>query len=103
MAYHPQTNGQSEIENLIIIDLLKAYAMKVDQQDQWERYLPMVEYACDDTIHTSMGKNPFETIEGRLKLPLMVKYLSNVFAIDEYSNDLTKSFQRIKDVISIAQ
>ena len=28
----------------------------------------------------------------------MVKYLSNVFATDEYSRDLIESFQKIKDV-----
>ena len=30
-AYHPQTDGQSEIANLTILDLLKAYVTKVDQ------------------------------------------------------------------------
>ena len=63
----------------------------------------MVEYAYNDTIHTSRGKTPFEIIKGRPKFPLMVKYLSNDFAVDEYSKDLTKSFERVKDVISIAQ
>ena len=38
--------GQSEITNLTIIDLLRAYVTKVDQQDQFERHLLMVEYAC---------------------------------------------------------
>ena len=42
-------------------------------------------------------------MEGKSKLPLMVKYLSNVFAADEYSRDLTESFQKVKDAISIAQ
>ena len=53
----------------------------------------MVEYAYNNTIHTSMGKAPFEIVEGRPKVPLMVKYLGNVFAaVDEYSQDLSKSF-----------
>ena len=63
----------------------------------------MLEYAYNKTIHTSTGKTPFEIVEGRPKLPLMVNYLSNVFAADEYSKDLTKSFQRVKDAISTAQ
>ena len=98
-----QTDGQSEIANLTIIDLLKVYVTKVDQRDQWEGYLPMVEYAYNNTIHTSTGKKPFEIVEVKPKLPLMVRYLSNVFAADEYSRDLTESFQKVKDVISITQ
>ena len=96
LSYHPQMDGQSEIANLTIKDLLKAYVTKVDQHDQWERYLPMVVYAYNNTIHTSMGKTPFDIIEGRPKLPLMVKYLSNLFAANESSKDLTKSFQGLK-------
>ena len=30
LAYHPQMDGQSEIANLTILDLLKAYVTKVD-------------------------------------------------------------------------
>ena len=82
LAYHPQTDGQSEIANLTIIDLLKAYVTEVEQRDQWEKFLPMVEYAYNNTIHTSTGKTPFEVVEGKPKLPLMVKYLSNVFAAE---------------------
>ena len=77
IAYHPQMDGQKEIANLTIIDLLKAYVPKVYQRNQWEKYLPL---AYNNTIHSSMGKAPFEVIEGRPKLPLIVKYLGNVFA-----------------------
>ena len=31
LAYHRQMDGQSEIANLTILDLLKAYVMEVDQ------------------------------------------------------------------------
>ena len=61
-SYHPQTDGQSEIANLTILDLLKTYVMDVDQKDQWKKYLPLVEYAYNNTIHTSTGKTPFEVI-----------------------------------------
>ena len=63
----------------------------------------MDEYAYNNTIHTSTGKTPFEIMEGWPKLPLMVKYLGNVFAANEYSRDLFESFKKVKDAISIAQ
>ncbi|MCO5578506.1 hypothetical protein L7F22_032349 [Adiantum nelumboides] len=91
-AYHPQTNGQSEIANLAILDLLKAYMRELDQRSQWEKYLPLVEYAYNNTIHTSIGKAPFEVIEGRTKSPLLLKVHGKIFAADEYSQDLKESF-----------
>ena len=89
-------DGQSEITNLTIIDLLKAYFTQVYHRDQWEKYLPMVEYAHNNTIHTSTGKTPFEIVEGRPKLPLMVKHLGNVFATNEYSQDHMNLFKTLR-------
>ena len=102
-AYHPQTDGQNEIANSTILDLLKAYVTEVDQRSQWEKYLPLVEYAYNNTIHTSTGKAPFEVIEGKSKSPLLLKMHGKIFAADEYSRDLKESFKKIKDAISISQ
>ncbi|MCO5588889.1 hypothetical protein L7F22_042850 [Adiantum nelumboides] len=102
-AYHPQPDGQSEIANSIVLDLLKAYVMEVDQHNQWEKYLPLVEYAYNNTMHTSTGKTPFEAIEGRSKVPLILKMHGKIFAADEYSRDLRDSFAKIKEAISIVQ
>ncbi|MCO5585889.1 hypothetical protein L7F22_039823 [Adiantum nelumboides] len=102
-AYHPQTDGQSEIANLAILDLLKSYVTEVDQRSQWEKYLPLVEYAYNNTVHTSTGKAPFEVIEGRPKSPLLLKVHGKIFVADEYSRDLKESFQKIKEAISISQ
>ncbi|MCO5611684.1 hypothetical protein L7F22_065942 [Adiantum nelumboides] len=102
-AYHPQTDGQSEIANLTILDLLKSYVTEVDQRSQWEKYLPLVEYAYNNTVHTSTGKAPFEVIEGRCKSLLLLKVHGKIFATDEYNRDLKESFQKIKEAISISQ
>ncbi|MCO5613107.1 hypothetical protein L7F22_067381 [Adiantum nelumboides] len=61
-SFHPQTDGQSEIANSVVLDLLKSYIS--DQKTQWERYLPLVEFAYNNTIHSSTGKAPFEIVEG---------------------------------------
>ncbi|MCO5592411.1 hypothetical protein L7F22_046414 [Adiantum nelumboides] len=102
-AYHPQTDGQSEIANLMILDLLKSYVTEVDQRSQWEKYIPLVEYAYNNTVHTSIGKAPFEVIEGRPKSPLLLKVHGKIFAADEYSRYLKESFQKMKEAISISQ
>ena len=100
-AYHPQTDGQSEIVNSIVLDLLKNYVNDVDHYNQWEKYLPLVEYAYNNTVHSSTGKSPFEIIEGRPKFPPILRMHQNIFASDEYVRDLQTSFEKIKDAIKI--
>ena len=102
-AYHPQTDGQSEILNSIVLDLLKNYIGEIGQRDQWEQYLPLVEFAYNNTVHTSTGKAPFEIIEGRAKLPLIIKPHEKIFAADEYVRDIAVAFDKVKDAIAKAQ
>ena len=103
LAYHPQMDSQSEIVNSIIPDLLKCYVNEVDQRNQWEKYLPLVKYAYNNTMHSSTGKSPFEVIEGKPKPPLMLKTKHNIFVADEYVRDIKESFQKIKEAISASQ
>ena len=72
---------------------------EVDQRNQWEKYLPLVEYAYNNTVHSSTGKSPFEVIEGKPKPPLLLKVKNNIFATDEYVRDIKESFQKIKEAI----
>ena len=102
-AYHPQTDDQSEIVNSIILDLLKCYVNEVDKYNQWEKYLPLVEYAYNDTVHSSTGKSPFEVIEGKPNPSLMLKMKHNIFVADEYERDIKESFQKTKEAIFALQ
>ena len=102
-AYHPQTDGQSEIVNSTVLDLLKNYVNEVDQRNQWEKYLPLVEYAYNNTVHTSIGKSPFGIVEGWSKFPPILRMHQKIFTGDEYVRDLQASFQKIKDAIKESQ
>ena len=85
LAYHPQTDGQSEIVNSMILDLLKCYVNEIDRHNQWEKCLPLVEYAYNNMVHSSTGKYPFKVIEGRPKTYLMLKMKHTIFVVaDEY-------------------
>ena len=103
LAYHPQMDGQSEIVNSTILDLLKSYVLEIDQRNKWERYLPLVEYAYNNTVHSSTSKIPFEIIEGKPKPPMLLKMKYNIFVTDEYVRDIQDSFKKIKEVISTLQ
>ena len=102
-AYHPKMDGQSKVANSIVLDLLKSYVGEVAQANQWEKYLLLMEYAYNNTIHSSTSKTPFEVIEGRPRLPLILKPHNKIFATDEEVQDIRVAFDKIKDSISLAQ
>ena len=62
-AYHHQTDGQSERTIQTLEDMLRAVVL--DWGDSWEKYLPLVEFAYNDSFHTSIGMSPYEALYGR--------------------------------------
>ena len=82
---------------------MRIYTGEVEQCDQWEQYLPFVDFAYNNTVHTSTGKALFEIIEGRPKLPLILKPHKNIFAADEYVRDMAVAFDKVKVAIANAQ
>ena len=77
-AFHPQTDGQSEIANSTILDMLKCYV--AERKAEWEKYLPLVEFAYNNTVHSSIGKAPFEIIYGKVILPPILRTKDEIFA-----------------------
>ncbi|MCO5587557.1 hypothetical protein L7F22_041507 [Adiantum nelumboides] len=101
-SYHPQTGGQSEIVNSTVLDLLKCYVS--NNPAQWEHYLPLVEFAYNNTIHSSTGKAPFEIVEGARKPPPVVKVINDVFEADKFvDEDLDLAYQQVQHAIQKAQ
>ena len=57
MAYHPQTNGQTEQVNQEIEQYLRLF---VDHhQLDWTNWLPMAEFAYNNQVHLAMMYSPF--------------------------------------------
>ncbi|XP_025634848.1 uncharacterized protein [Arachis hypogaea] len=52
-AYHPQTDGQSERTIQTLEDMLKACVL--DQPARWNRYMPLVEFAYNNSYLASIG------------------------------------------------
>ena len=70
-SYHPNCNGGVERANHTMAQML---AMVVNErQDDWNLYLPYVEFACNNSISAATGLAPNQVHTGRLsRLPLMV-------------------------------
>ena len=62
-GFHPQTDGQTERANRSIEEMLRAYVGK--RQSDWDDRLGMIEFAYNNSIHTSSGYTPFYLCYGR--------------------------------------
>ncbi|GJY61561.1 putative reverse transcriptase domain-containing protein, partial [Tanacetum coccineum] len=63
MAYHPQTDGQSERTIQTFEDML--HACVIDFGKGWDRHIPLVEFSYNNSYHTSIKAAPFEALYGR--------------------------------------
>jgi hypothetical protein len=61
-TYHPEKDGQTERVNQVMEDMLRMYVM--DNQTQWEKYLPLVEFAYNNSYHSSIGMPPTKLCMG---------------------------------------
>ncbi|MCO5572302.1 hypothetical protein L7F22_026055 [Adiantum nelumboides] len=93
-SFHPQTDGQSEEVNSTVLDLLKCYVSK--HKAKWEHYLPLVEYAYNNIVHTSTGKASFEIVERGKKVPPILLTNDKVFEADKYVQNTNEAYRTMK-------
>ena len=62
-AYHPQTDGQSEVANKVIEQMLRTFINQ--HQTDWDDWLPCLEYAYNCSKNATTGIPPFELDLGR--------------------------------------
>ncbi|KAI3819476.1 hypothetical protein L1987_13315 [Smallanthus sonchifolius] len=63
MAYHPQTDGQTERTIQTLEDMLRACV--IDFGGNWDSHLSLIEYSYNNSYHTSINMAPFEALYGR--------------------------------------
>ncbi|KAI3825333.1 hypothetical protein L1987_06815 [Smallanthus sonchifolius] len=62
IAYHPQTDGQTERTIQTLEDMLRAYV--IDFGNTWESHQPLVEFSYNNSYNTSIKEAPFEALYG---------------------------------------
>nr|GEX47296.1 putative reverse transcriptase domain-containing protein [Tanacetum cinerariifolium] len=62
IAYHPDTDGQSERTLQTLEDILRACVL--DFRKGCDRHLPLVEFLYNNSYHTSIKAAPFEALYG---------------------------------------
>jgi hypothetical protein len=62
-AYHPQTDGQTERVNAVLEDMLRACVLL--SRGSWESWLPLAEFAYNNSYQESIKMAPLEALYGR--------------------------------------
>jgi hypothetical protein len=62
-AFHPQSDGQTEAANRVIIMYLRCFTG--DHPRQWLRWLPWAEYVYNTAYQSSLRETPFRVVYGR--------------------------------------
>jgi hypothetical protein len=58
MAFHPQTDGQTEVVNQMIVHILRMYNSKHPRT--WDESVPYVQHSYNRALHSSIDHIPFQ-------------------------------------------
>jgi transposase InsO family protein len=61
-SYHPQTDGQTERLNSVLEQYLRSFVNY--EQDNWVDFLPLAEFAYNNSKHATTGETPFRVVTG---------------------------------------
>ena len=62
-AFHPQTDGQSEIVIQVLEDMLQGCVL--DFPGSWDRYISLMEFVYNNSYQSSIGMAPYGALYGR--------------------------------------
>ncbi|VFQ66499.1 unnamed protein product [Cuscuta campestris] len=62
-AYHPQSDGQTEVVNRSVEQYLRAFTF--ERPSKWAHFLPWAELALNCSHHEGLGLSPFQALYGR--------------------------------------
>jgi len=62
-TFHPQTDGQAERTIQTLEDMLRVCVL--DFKRSWDEHLPLIEFAYNNSYHSSIQMAPYEALYGR--------------------------------------
>ncbi|KAJ9541634.1 hypothetical protein OSB04_028140 [Centaurea solstitialis] len=102
-AYHPKSDGQTEVINRCLETYLHCFA--IDQPKSWALWIPWAEFWYNSTFHGSTGRSPFEVVYGQ-KTPTIVKFIPGeirVEAVGQELRDRDEALKQLKSQLAKAQ
>ncbi|KAL0416543.1 UNVERIFIED_CONTAM: Transposon Tf2-12 polyprotein [Sesamum latifolium] len=102
-AFHPQTDGQSERTIQTLEDMMRACV--IEFRGNWDDHLPLIEFAYNNSFHSSIGMAPYEALYGRkCRSPICwdIKGLRQ-FEGPELVQETVDKIQTVKQCLKAAQ
>ena len=62
-SYHPESDGQTERKNRVLCEMLRHYINA--KSDNWDKLLPLVEFAHNNAYSSVTGSTPFFICYGK--------------------------------------
>jgi hypothetical protein len=93
-AYHPETDGQTEVVNRSLETYLRCFTS--DNPRQWFKYLHLAEFWHNTAFHSAIKMTPFEALYGR-KPPTLLDYVGGQTNI----TDLDTTLQQRQEILDI--
>lgn len=91
-AFHPETDGQTEVMNKIVETMIRHYVSH--KLDDWDRYLTHLKFAYNSSINSTTGYSPFKLLLGyepRSPGDLLHKEDTNVQDVEAMLKDIQSS------------
>ncbi|MCH79447.1 Ty3/gypsy retrotransposon protein [Trifolium medium] len=84
-AYHPETDGQTEVVNRCLETYLRCFIS--DQPKTWVAWIHWAEFWFNTNFHSTTGKTPFEIVYGRLP-PHVTRWVLGETRVEAVQRDL---------------
>ncbi|MCH86988.1 Ty3/gypsy retrotransposon protein, partial [Trifolium medium] len=94
-AYHPETDGQTEVVNRCVETYLRCFI--ADQPKHWVSWLHWAEFWFNTTFHTSTEKTPFEIVYGR-SAPTLTRWVQGETRVASVQKDLMDRDEALKQL-----
>jgi len=96
-AYHPQSDGQTEVVNMSLGNLLRG--LVGDQLKSWDKKLGQAEFAHNHAVNRSTKLSPFEIVYGFLpRCPLDLANLPSHTKVNHKAEDFVTQLQDIHNL-----
>ncbi|CAJ2635756.1 unnamed protein product [Trifolium pratense] len=102
-AYHPETDGQTEVVNRCLETYLRCFV--TDQPKTWSNWISWAEYWFNTSYHNSSGKTPYEVLYGRVP-PVITRWVkgeTRVEAVQKELEDRDEALRQLREQLQKAQ
>jgi len=102
-AYHPETDGQTERMNRVIVDMMRHYISPT--HDDWDEHLTTIDFAMHNAYQQSIGTTPFKLSYGQNPLTPVsprIPKVENPIALG-VNKTLQDRLQKAKQCLEAAQ